>query len=50
MMTTEYKIYESSNEVSTHASMEEARTALMALKEQYPEKEYGIAIPTTSNT
>ena len=50
MMTTEYKIYESSNEVSTHASMEEAHTALMALKEQYPEKEYGIAIPVSSPT
>jgi len=49
-MTTEYKIYEGSNEVSAHASMEEAHTALMALKEQYPEKDYGIAIPVSSPT
>jgi len=50
MMTTEYKIYEGSTEVSTHASMESAHTALMALKKQYPENEYAIAIPVTSPT
>ena len=50
MMTTEYKIYQGSDEISTHASMEEAHTALMALKEQYPENEYAIAIPVTSPT
>jgi threonyl-tRNA synthetase len=50
MMSTEYKIYEGSTEVSTHTSMEEAHTMLMALKEQYPENEYAIAIPVTSNT
>ena len=49
-MSAEYKIYEGSTEVSTHTSMEEAHTMLMALKEQYPDKEYSISIPVTSNT
>jgi hypothetical protein len=43
-MTKEYKVYEDTTEISTHATMEEAYTELTALKEQYPEKNYGIAI------
>ena len=46
-MTKEYKIYEGTTEISTHATIEEAHREITALKQQYPEKHYGIAILIT---